>query len=419
MAFAWGFASILLVALAFLPLAAIPAILVAIVASSCLYLHKTHGSKRLAENFRHSQFSIQKTTELVGPNASEDIDFLDTLPGRGQNLIIYSGFLPFVGSGFDLDGWSIMTFIDRPKSDGEVSLIERFTTSEIDLAVDEALKKLSFQQLSCDPLYFIRGVDVRDDLSLLDLYCRPVQQLEPERGDELVKLGLARAYKRIQVVEWGGDIVLTQYFRCFIQGRSLYLELRQFVLPPLARAYRDVDFLAGEAAAKHIQIAQPVGEVATSLIFGPASAIVAPFLVFGQIQEHLGRVWEDFLGRNVKEERAAKRLREIDTSGPLEFGTAASLRAQFAQQSFAHYYQKIDADLTGKAIERTILDVIERFLDDHGIDTTDFREKQTTILTAAFFVQGGDVRAESIAVGQGARASKVDERPSSKPRPSQ
>jgi len=46
------------------------------------------------------------------------------------------------------------------------------------------------------------------------------------------------------------------------------------------------------------------------------------------------------------------------------------------------------------------------FLDDHNIDTSDLKERQTTILNSGVIVQGGDVNAESLAVGPGAEAIK-------------
>ena len=43
----------------------------------------------------------------------------------------------------------------------------------------------------------------------------------------------------------------------------------------------------------------------------------------------------------------------------------------------------------------------------HGIETSDLKERQTTILNSGVIVQGGDVNAESLAVGSGSQAVKT------------
>jgi hypothetical protein len=60
-----------------------------------------------------------------------------------------------------------------------------------------------------------------------------------------------------------------------------------------------------------------------------------------------------------------------------------------------------------KVLERVILSSIITFLDAHHIDTSDLRERQTMILNSGIIVQGGDVKAESLAVGVGAQAFKA------------
>jgi hypothetical protein len=271
-----GFGGIGLVTLVLIGIEPTTSLLLGGIAGSGLWFYKTRAEQRLARKFSFANFSVEKTKELIGNRPSEEVDFLDVLPRRDQNLIVYSGFVPFVGSGFDLDGWSMVTFIDRPKGDLSVRQINEFKSEEIDLALEAALKKLSFLELSFDDVYFMRGIDVRDGLSLLDGSCRPVQQLGREEADRLVRLGVIRAYKRIKIVEWGGDIVITHFFRCWIQGRSLCLELRRFILPPIESSYRGVDFMTEDRIAKYVL------EAITSIIIGPIYAVVAPFIVFGR-----------------------------------------------------------------------------------------------------------------------------------------
>jgi hypothetical protein len=64
----------------------------------------------------------------------------------------------------------------------------------------------------------------------------------------------------------------------------------------------------------------------------------------------------------------------------------------------------MDGDLFNKALEREVLDALIVFLDEHGVDTSDLKERQTTILNSGVIVHGGDVRADSLAVGAGSQA---------------
>ncbi len=57
-----------------------------------------------------------------------------------------------------------------------------------------------------------------------------------------------------------------------------------------------------------------------------------------------------------------------------------------------------------------MLEELVAFLDDQGIDTSDLRERSTTILNSGILVQGGDVRADSLAVGANAQATTTKTR---------
>lgn len=52
-----------------------------------------------------------------------------------------------------------------------------------------------------------------------------------------------------------------------------------------------------------------------------------------------------------------------------------------------------------KAIERRILDTITEFLEARNIDTSDIKERRTTILNHGVIITGGSIQAEALAVG--------------------
>lgn len=69
------------------------------------------------------------------------------------------------------------------------------------------------------------------------------------------------------------------------------------------------------------------------------------------------------------------------------------------------YFQELDTSLYAKVVERQILQAITDFLTDHGIDTSEFTERQTTILNHGIYVTGGSLNVQSMAVGKRARAT--------------
>jgi len=73
--------------------------------------------------------------------------------------------------------------------------------------------------------------------------------------------------------------------------------------------------------------------------------------------------------------------------------------------SYLHYFQKFDREMYVKILDNELLETLLSFLDEHNIDTSQLRERQTTILNNGIFVQGGNVEGDSIAVGHGAKAT--------------
>lgn len=321
------------------------------------------------------------------------------LPSDEQNLVIYSGFMPFVGAGLDLGGWSFVTFVDKPKIEDRPETITSFTVSELYADIDAAVENLRLPGLRRQDFYFIRGTDLRDTKIVTDLAARPPQILVAEQVARLAATdSRLRHYKCSQIILWGGEVVISQFLRCTLLGSSLFVEMKRFLLPPLATQYHNVDTLAPDRASTWI------GLLLVSLIVSPVSAVFGPAFALEMLMDRIGR------SRVIQRGRTARRHKEIVRNKLHDYGASASLRASLAQNAFMHFFQKSDADFAGKVIERKLLDQLVQFLDARGIDSTEIKDRQRTILNNGILVQGGDVRAESLAVGQGAQAIKVESR---------
>jgi hypothetical protein len=334
--------------------------------------------------------------EEVATRFQIDLDGHDlaALPATSQNFFAYGGFTPFVGAGFDLGGWSVAIATDKARESlGRSASIENFEAADVYGAIDIDVQRLALSRIETSDCYFASGADLRGNRTFLpDIHGRPVQFLDAAAAapylyadDEAV-----RHYRCYRILDWGGELAYSWYLRCSLRGNTLFVETKKFVLTPLDSVFRTIDDtvpLSGKEWA---------GSVIAGLFGGPFLLIAAPFRAYGAIvhwfQEHSNH------------DKARRQL--IDMHPRFNYGTTSSLRQALSGGAYHHYFQKIDSDFFGKALEREILDSLVAFLESHGIDSCELRERQTTIMNSGVIVNGGDVNAESLAVGAGSRAVK-------------
>jgi hypothetical protein len=168
---------------------------------------------------------------------------------------------------------------------------------------------------------------------------------------------------------------------------------KKFLLSPLANEYRSVDRMLPDGWPV------TVGLLAKAAFAGPILSAVAPLVFIGKVPEMIGG------GSDSYDHETRAQRKAMERNPTYDYGAATTLRASLSQNLFQHHFQKSDADLYIKLIERKVLDELTDFLDAHGIDTSDLRERTMTILNSGILVQGGDVRADSLAVGSNAQAT--------------
>ena len=127
------------------------------------------------------------------------------LPTANQNLLIYSGFTPFVGAGFRLDdteGWSFPINISRPKEFlGSTWPIKPFELKDLYDCVVLSLKQCDFRGFSPCDYIFIQGTQVQGFSWLLpDTSIAPRSQTNDRRIQRYINQNspLLRYYKWLQ-----------------------------------------------------------------------------------------------------------------------------------------------------------------------------------------------------------------------------
>jgi hypothetical protein len=361
-----------------------------LLAMAAVHVHRTWSERKLArEFFARGVYDPERVRSELVKNIA--LDKAVRLPVEDQNLVVYRDFTPFVGAGQSLDELTFVVDISKSRegSEGTRSFGLEELVSEIrDRVNDSALPGLDLRQI-----YFIHGSDVRSLGELLpNEYECPVQHVPDSVRQAVTNTnGLhVREYQRATVTDFGRELVVSDFLRLSLQGKVLFVENNRYLLAPIDSRYRGVDALKDPS---FISFAE---SVMFSVIIGPLSAFGALVFLAADAKKAM----------NTVSGRRSRLLREgIDRDPFYNYGAANSLRGKFAGRAYTHYFQKKDSDFFQQMLLKVVLDAVVEFLDRHDIDTSDLRERKTMILNSGIIVHGGDVKAESLAVGTGAAAS--------------
>ena len=98
-------------------------------------------------------------------NANAGAETNSLAPWSSQNLVIYDGFVPFVGAGIELGGWSFVVDLSRPKEElsGFPAEMIPFRLKELHEKIDSSLKEARLQGLKTQDTLFVNGSDIRHE----------------------------------------------------------------------------------------------------------------------------------------------------------------------------------------------------------------------------------------------------------------
>ncbi len=400
----WFFLLIGVVAAIVASVAPVLGVAVAVFGFAVLFAQKNFQQQGfLKRYFERGKFDAPSVrANLAAPLSGE---IMAGFPVADQNLVVYQGFTPFVGAGSNLGGWSFTVDLAKPRDSGlEAGPPPRpvpFQSDELYAAIDGAINSLSLERLNVRDFCFVNGGEIREDRSVLpQVYGRPVQRLDDDAaaGYRTSSDSRIRHYQWISISDWGNELVMSYFLRCAVRGSSLFVEINRFLLTPLSDACHSIDKSSGWDWRQKVAVAFG------SLIAGPVWAVRAALLILGRLMQ---------LPQRLFNTRDRTRRLQIERNPLYNYGAETSIRQSFSSPHFHHYFQKLDGDFYTKVLEHEILDAIVTFLDEHDIDTSEIRERRALILNSGIIVQGGDVTAESLAVGAGATAVKTQsaERP--------
>jgi hypothetical protein len=313
-----------------------------------------------------------------GPDREQLLKDLAAQDHQG-NVVVFSGYEPFIGYGNRLDSWNLALPTDRP---GEgFDRVLPFTVTELTERLAESVKALGVPGVEVSERLFVHGGDLRPEVNPLadrllpDAYGRPVTTLPPA---ELARLrtdssGRVRPYLVMTVSGWDGEVVLTTTLRlAFSPARDLlFVEGGTSLLPPVHHAYHRVDYLLDQPTARQL-----FSLIGTSLTHTPGALVGAVSAVVSGLVALL---------TGDRKDRAQRR--EI-AQHSFNYGAVLSLRESAGDPKFHRYFQNMDTQMFSKTVQRRIMDRLADFLEAHQVDVSDLRESQNVIYNGGIFTSG-------------------------------
>ncbi len=325
------------------------------------------------------------------------------------NVTVYSGFSPFIGHSGKDSHWALSIPL-LPAQSPSGSGAERGTVTPFDAwDVVECLRSglrnaagrhpgeplldgRGLTGLRLEDRVLVSGTQVAANALLLPHPGRaPATRLPaPEvRRIALNPEGPARHHLAAHLPLWGDEVVPSQFLQVAVSGRTLHLRCDRHILGPVRPDLHAVDSLPARLTDEHRRALAltALRRTGAALFAAPASAL--RYARYGSRRTRT-------LGR---ERKAAAQDPAFDR------GARLSIREAALSPAYLNHFQRGDAESALAALDRHTLAAVREFLDEHGVDTADFRTQTQTILNNGVLQQGGVSVVANQAVGQGAQAT--------------
>ncbi|KHL91837.1 hypothetical protein QW71_32575 [Paenibacillus sp. IHB B 3415] len=344
---------------------------------SNLYL----GYKIIAKDLKEKD-KEDESNSLIEAQYEKRIKELEEL--QDGNVVYYSGYNPFVGSGKQVDGWS---FVCGTKLKEELGLEpENLSLYVLYALINRNMTSLKIPNLTVQDKLFVNGMEIREDSRFLpNIYQSPVSSVAEALVDEYKEEceGNIRYYQTVQVVGWQGNIVFSSFFRITKNEKHLFVEANYYAVPPLKAQFYEIDQLSSTI---------PFGLVmkmgATSILPAILQLPLSPLRAV-----RYGRAF--FKGRKDKKEI----LKQIDMNQKFNYGAYESIREMAARKNMQYFFQKTDLNMYKKQIERCFTDSIIEYLEGIGVDTSEFIQRKESIINQGIMINGGQINGDVVSVG--------------------
>jgi hypothetical protein len=160
------------------------------------------------------------------------------------NVVIYSGYYPFVGSGDEVKRWSFSINVTKAPPN-QADPPKSFGARDIHADVVRALEDLHLEGLTISDQLYVNGRFIRGDERFFENPKDPLSRLLSNVDDISTFIAhptdTVRQYTHIKIVSWQSQLILSVFVRFWRTADYLFVEWSYFVLPPLKSRYREVD----------------------------------------------------------------------------------------------------------------------------------------------------------------------------------
>jgi hypothetical protein len=363
------------------------------------------GRRRLVfRDFRKETFQARPERNVpISRRLQERLDAISW--GQLGNVTVYSEFDPFVGTGQQVPGWSfampLVPDTDPLAGSSPDGTAQSFSVADL---VDHVRRRIAEISSSSDggghqepssqePLdgllvseqVFVSGLAIEKDKRFLATPASPPRTHLSEADIEQIACdphGAVRHYLSAYVQSWEGEIVAFTFFHFSTDGEKLYCECVRRVLLPIRKEHHSVDTMRPEISGR--EFLRMAAEAAGQTVLAAAGS---PFRLIGDLLFDL------------RDDRPP-------AGTVIDYGTRLAVRELGAEEVAHNYFQLLDTDKHWKILERQALWAVREFLDDHGIDTSEFRNRQTAILNNGIIQAGSGNTFGAQSVGSGAKATQ-------------
>ncbi|GAB6262342.1 hypothetical protein PSSHI_25860 [Photobacterium sp. R1] len=334
--------------------------------------------------------SAKKKARLILAGENKDDEENKT---NKKNIMISGGYSPFVGAGIDLDSWSFT--INTKEAEDKSKPVKPVSVTELHEQLKKRLLSLGIDDIEITDELYINGKDVNLVAYLLPngRLSKPVDNVDLQYINTKINNDdkRERHYRVVRIPMWDGQMILSVYYRFLSVKDNLFTEARFFLLPPLKEKYLAIDEIPLKPTGK---------EFGESLI---QSIFTGAFSWIGVVINVLTFVQGGFMADSARQKGWK---RELESNRLYNYGWDSSLREKWSSVSFERYFQKVDKDVALKLVTSEFLGALREYLEKNNISTEQFSQTSTKIVNEGVMISGGEVKADSFAVGKGASIAK-------------
>ncbi|HSR24001.1 MAG TPA: hypothetical protein VLW53_10650 [Candidatus Eisenbacteria bacterium] len=211
--------------------------------------------------------------------------------------------------------------------------------------------------------------------------------------------GRLRYFTCLRVEAWGRELIANTFLHIATQGSTLYLELTPCLLPPIRSDYKVVDLAAVPAAAERIPAAHDaLAGCIDALLGAPIRLVDLNGWASERIRERRDEREERRDQREGRERRDEPAPRASRRSS-LDCGARTSVRELGSAPDVGYHFQQLDWRKYGQVLEKQMFNAITDFLEEHGVDVSEFQRQVTWIQNSGTMLVGSSV-GDSAVIGR-------------------